>query len=342
MSALARLAARAPVPVFPAVGRGGLLLAERLGLSPDIRLVASPRHALILLVAGDPAPESRVELARVHDQLPHPRATVWFGAVPLFDRAVAVVPREVTAREVAARVAALHAGLLAGERASEPDLLPDRPPAPFRGVGPHGQGGEGMMGGRPYGRPMPMTDEDIRDGLALDAYAVTVGPFLPALPPGFSLSLVLQGDVIVRAKPLAPPLPQDAAALGPAFALARLLRLVGLPLLAGRLARAGLAAAEGRPVAGRALGRAIRLSGALLAIPERLATTADGTDARARARRWLDMLREGRGAPHRPEPVAADTLLPGLEWQEAMIALASLDLAALRPAAAWPADGWAP
>src|SRR3546814_20246746 len=87
---------------------------------------------------------------------------------------------------------------MTGERRSEDDRLPDEPQVAWRGKGDHGQGGEGMMGGKPYGRPMAMTDEDLRDGLALDAYTACFGPFLSVLPPGLMLELTLLGDVIQR------------------------------------------------------------------------------------------------------------------------------------------------
>src|SRR3546814_4254050 len=91
-----------------------------------------------------------------------------------------------------------------------------------------------MMGGKPYGRPMAMTEDDRRDGLALDAYTATFGPFLPVFPPGLQLSLTLQGDVVQSAEVLRPPVHQ-AAGDAPLRRIARLLRLLGLPALAQRL-----------------------------------------------------------------------------------------------------------
>ena len=84
-------------------------------------------------------------------------------------------------------------------------MLPDEEPALWRGVGPFGQGGEGMMGGVPYGRPMAMRGPDLRDGLELDRLPVRLGPFFPPLAgasfgfPGATgpvLDLELQGDVV--------------------------------------------------------------------------------------------------------------------------------------------------
>src|SRR3546814_16725517 len=104
-----------------------------------------------------------------------------------------------------------------------------------------------MMGGKPYGRPMAMTEDDRRDGLALDAYTATFGPFLPVFPPGLQLSLTLQGDVVQSAEVLRPPVHQ-AAGDAPLRRIARLLRLLGLPALAQRL----LCAARAGPKAPRA------------------------------------------------------------------------------------------
>jgi hypothetical protein len=88
------------------------------------------------------------------------------------------------------------AARLAGDLSvSDPDRLPDEEPNEWRGVGPNGQGGEGMMGGTPYGRPMAMTGDD-RDGLALDQLQLRLGPFLDALPAGLTMEVTLQGEVV--------------------------------------------------------------------------------------------------------------------------------------------------
>src|SRR3546814_2651945 len=93
-----------------------------------------------------------------------------------------------------------------------------------------------------------MTEDDRRDGLALDAYTATFGPFLPVFPPGLQLSLTLQGDVVQSAEVLRPPVHQ-AAGDAPLRRIARLLRLLGLPALAQRL----LCAARAGPKAPREL-----------------------------------------------------------------------------------------
>ena len=154
MSALRKLAAAAPVPLFVAEGEGGRERIEDFALSPNIDWVASPRHASILLVVGRIRAADREALQRVHDQLPHPRATLCWGADTGLD-----LPEAHSLAADADPVAAmqtLYRELLAGARDSEAHLLADEPPAPWRGLGDHGQGGKGMMGGTPYGRPMPM------------------------------------------------------------------------------------------------------------------------------------------------------------------------------------------
>ena len=80
MSRLAKLAARAPAPVFPVVGRGARDAVGRLRLDPRIQLVDSPRRAAVLLVSGGLGERMVEATRRVHDQLPHPRATLHWTA----------------------------------------------------------------------------------------------------------------------------------------------------------------------------------------------------------------------------------------------------------------------
>lgn len=192
----AALAARAPVPVFVAACVGGGETARQLIGRDGIEVVASPRHASLLLVAGGITPALTDPLTQVHDQLPHPRATIWSSGAPdeaLWPTLPSTVPA--IAADPVPLLVERYAALLRGDIASEPDLLPDRPANAWDGVGPFGQGGEGMMGGTPYGRPMAMTGAD-RDGLALDQLHLTVGPFLPGLPVGLALDVVLQGELV--------------------------------------------------------------------------------------------------------------------------------------------------
>ncbi len=312
MGVSAALAGRAPAAVLPVIGRDRLLDVERLGLDARLRLADTPRDAAVLLVAGEVGGR-RDALALLHDQLPHPRATLWWGVGPPSGWAGARA-----GDDPAADAARLWRALASGERASEPDRLPDEPPNPWRGVGPHGQGGKGMMGGTPYGRPMAMPDEDGRDGLMLDAYALRAGPFLGPLPPGLRLEATLQGDVVQSVRPKAPPLPQAGLDGAPLVLAARMLRLLGLPAQAERCVRAHVAGRRGP----RAL---VRLSGALGAVPPGLAPLADGSNARERLSDWLD----GHPALDPGGEETLEGLLAGLEWHAAALALASLPPAAL-------------
>jgi len=281
MSLLSALARGAEIPVFPAIGTQGLARVESLRNRPGIRLVESPRHARVLLVAGELDPRHRRALERLHTQLPAPRGTVWWQASPLFSRGRSVSDEDPLA---AIRQAA---------QADEPVLRPNLPPHPWQGIGPHGQGGQGMMGGSPYGRPMAMTVDDIRDGLALDIYDARFGPFLPMLPPGLTLDLSLQGDVIVSAHVASPPFEQESADDAPDLCAARMLRLMGIEL------------------------KRARSRGALLTLP-----AGSGTHRRLAA--WL------RGERVAEDPASPSEVLPGLEWTEAMLWLASFQPSRLR------------
>lgn len=267
-------AARAPVPVLVAQGVGARLAAARLVADPRVELVDSPRHATVLLVLGA-LPESLLPaLYQVHDQVPAPRATVWWtgDATALSPLTPTLEPRRIGPHDDPVAVLTdLHADVLAGT-VDEPDLLPAENPVRWQGVGPHGQGGRGMMGGTPYGRAMAMTADDLRDGLALDRVPLRAGPFLPGFPPGLVLDTALQGDVLQSAAldvrpadtgerfagaPIDGPSSAVAALTAPASIAdlererarshlawaAEHLRLQGLDALARRTAR--LAAAEG-------------------------------------------------------------------------------------------------
>jgi len=299
VSALRKLAAAAPVSFFAAEGEGGRECIEDLALSSDVEWVASPRHASILLVVGRIRAADRDALKRVHDQLPQPRATLCWrsdadltGALSLD---AAADPQEA--------LRSLYRDLLFGTRVSDPPWLPDEPPAPWRGLGDHGQGGKGMMGGTPYGRPMPMPPQpDIRDGLNLDPYTARFGPFLPLLPPGLVLELTLQGDVVQSATVIRPPYAPGTALSEPfqraltepvmiatlerlraGHHLRRVAQILALLQLSARAERCrrmahAVEAGEGADIAG--LRRTLRRSGALRAIPMGLGRVT-GADAAA-------------------------------------------------------------
>lgn len=201
---MARLGLGAPVPVFPLAGAGGREPVLDLRLRPELALVDTPRAADVLLVAGR-LPAGPVEgLAAIHDQIPPPRVTVrWGGANP---EGLGFAHRvDGGEEEMVAALVGIHRRVLLGEIPSEPPILPDRDPVEWRGVGPYGQGGKGMTGGTPYGRPMAERAPD-RDGLELDQLVVTVGPWLPIFPPGLALVVKLAGDVIREIEPGPSPL----------------------------------------------------------------------------------------------------------------------------------------
>lgn len=293
MTLLRRLAASAPPPVFPCIGPRMLAPVERLFANGGARRALSPASAGVLLVAGDVPDRAAAAVDRLHDQVPPPRRTVgWNGA-----------------DEPSNSLHDAWSGVLSVDEA-EPDSLPDEPPNEWRGKGDHGHGGEGMMGGTPYGRPMAMTGEDPRDGLQLDRYTMRVGPFAPMLPPGLELEVTLQGDLIAAARVLQPPFPQEETASAPPACAARMLRLLGLPHHADRLLRGGRLRA-----------------GVLRAVPTGLGAAMSERDARARLRRWLD------GEPGAVQAPEIGALITGLEWHEAMLLLNSWSPEALRRAA---------
>lgn len=195
MSWLRGLAARAVVPVFPVVGGGAREAVGRLRLDTRIELVDTPRRAAVLLVAGCLGEQFNEAIRVVHDQLPHPRATLRWVLDAGVSRSEAVPARQISAADPCHEICATWSALACGELASEPDFGDDIDPAPWRGIGPYGQGGKGMTGGVPYGRPLAARAPD-RDGLELDQLPVRLGPLLPILPPGLELSVLLQGDVV--------------------------------------------------------------------------------------------------------------------------------------------------
>lgn len=202
VSLVGRLAARAAVPVHAVAGAGADSAVAGLRAHEALRLVASPRHATILLVGGPVTDDLIGVVGHVHDQLPHPRGVVWWGGADagmLGIDGVVTVEAGPAAGDVAGVLRRVHRELVTGQRPSTAFVGPADNPVAWQGEGPHGQGGEGMMGGRPYGRPMAMTGADVRDGLSLDRVAVSAGPALPGLPPGLRLDVELQGDVIQQA-----------------------------------------------------------------------------------------------------------------------------------------------
>lgn len=156
-----------------------------------------PRAADVLLCVAVEGASLIDAVAATHDAMPHPRGVVaWWphgGPPARWPFPDSVVVHEAT--ELPGAAVRVRNELLDGMRSSSPDVLPDVDPAPWRGVGPFGQGGSGMTGGVPYGRPLAERADD-RDGLKLDQLLVRVGPFLPPWPPGLLLDVRIQGDLI--------------------------------------------------------------------------------------------------------------------------------------------------
>lgn len=231
---LARFASGAPVPVFAAVGAGVREAVQDLRLSSGLRFVETPRAASVLLVVGT-IPEALAEpLVRVHDGIPHPRATVWWSMAPHEDRPEAFRQAVSVHGDVATELVQAHRELLAGVRPSEPAILPDVDPSPWRGVGPYGQGGSGMTGGTPYGRPLAQLAPD-RDGLRLDQLVFSVGPFFPRFPTGLVLDLKLSGDVVQEASVLPNPYADTSFALPGHPGLEPFLRALAEPVSVAEL-----------------------------------------------------------------------------------------------------------
>ncbi len=204
--AVGRVAARAPVPVFAVAGIGAQAQVQDLLLEPRLHLVGSPAAANVLLIAGSVPAHLAAEFARLHDGLSRPRVPLWWslGAsvappLPLMGEV-----HEIDPSALVDAIVHTHRDLLLGELPSSPPTLPDEDPAPWRGVGPFGQGGTGMTGGVPYGRPMAEVAPD-RDGLRLDQLAVRIGPFFARFPTGLVLEVRLQGDVVQQVEVVVTP-----------------------------------------------------------------------------------------------------------------------------------------
>lgn len=200
---IGQLAAPAPIPWFAAAGAGGDAYLDALRADARLVHVGTPRAAMVTVGAGVVPEELLEPLSRIHDGMPHPRALAWlltdddFPAPPLRGLAMVLPPH-------ADGIARLVRELRDGRRPSSPPLLADIDPAEWRGVGPYGQGGSGMTGGVPYGRPMASLAPD-RDGLRLDRLPTSVGPWFPFLPPGLRLRVGFAGDVLSGVEVLPPP-----------------------------------------------------------------------------------------------------------------------------------------
>ncbi len=196
LTALRRFAFARP-RAFPVLGWGGRGLWADVLRRDCFETVLSPRNADVLVLCGEiPLCWSKL-LVGVFETLALPRTVLWLSP----HRPCEPPPGLPIGRCCGQKgldendILALRATLLDGDSAANQAQLPDRPHIPWHGHGDHGQGGEGMMGGVPYGRPMAMTHDD-PDGLALDDVPTLLGPFFPGLPSGLQLTLHMQGDRI--------------------------------------------------------------------------------------------------------------------------------------------------
>lgn len=227
---MARLASGAPAHTFAVAGLGARDQVQDLCLDERVHLTDSTSAATTLLVAGVIPDDLAEPLARLHDSMAHPRATAWWplGASP--GRWLDLFPQHVVLETaVAERLKLIQRELLTGQRLSEQPVLPDEDPAPWRGVGPYRQGGTGMTGGTPFGRPMAELGPD-RDGLRLDVLPLRVGPFFPRFPPGLTLDVKLAGDLVLETAVAANPFLGATGSIGPRPGLLPFLRALSEPV----------------------------------------------------------------------------------------------------------------
>ena len=195
---LEQLAADARVPVFAIAGAGTRDPVQDLRLRTELRVLDTPKAASVLIVAGTVADGHAGALARIHDALPHPRATVLWASEGAPTSALGAAGVLVAGNDPVPVVVATYRDLVLGRRQSEPAILPDVDAVEWRGVGPYGHGGSGMTGGTPFGRPLAELGPD-PDGLRLDVLPVAVGPFFPRFPAGLVLDVRFSGDLVLDA-----------------------------------------------------------------------------------------------------------------------------------------------
>lgn len=199
---------QAPTPVFFAPCGGADIALEQLLLARDIEQVISPRHAMVLLVIGDVTPSQENHLRRLHDQLPHPRATVWWRTGPddEFKASEELIPAPLKARDLDHALRAIREAqqsLEEGSRLSETDLNNDRP-TPWPDLDhPQAKHTPAKRRGPALAPQKAIQRED---------FSFTVGPFYPGLPPGLIARVTLQGDQIHSWRTEAKPYPRPAPA----------------------------------------------------------------------------------------------------------------------------------
>jgi Ni,Fe-hydrogenase III large subunit len=219
---------------FVAPGRE-VALAKQIDLeAAGLRLVANPRHADVLVLAGEIPPGLANAVALTYAEMPRPRAILSVGAgpvtqLPSADVTVAAIQVEVDAG--VARLSALfresawtshqptvgdHAMGSMGQGSTGHDMRRMDHAEMSHREGAHDMGGHHDMGQMDLGQmdmgqmdmggggfmSMVMMTKDLprsADGLPMDWLEVPFGPLFPGLPGGLGLRLTLDGDTVVRA-----------------------------------------------------------------------------------------------------------------------------------------------
>ena len=324
---LLRLTARRPhvLTIAPAPTSDGLLsvrLAAEVELARRGWPVAdSPADADLVLVAGEVGPRMARVVRAVWATVPAPRVLVSVDSADelpeALDAAVAWLARDGADafRNARKALSACSSGSLAvGDRKAPSSAAPDPVMA-------------------------DLADDD-RDGLALDALHVALGPVLPHWPAGLVVHATLAGDLVTDARAEVLDVPGPREPIGPRRtprgpdhlrldALVRVLGLAGADRAAdrARMLRDGDPAPGELSTFGRRLARSRILAWTLRGIPisatDHVPVPEPTVEARVRA------LAAGLGGslapPVRPAPHRAAAALVGLELGAARLALAAMD-----------------
>jgi len=262
-----RLVARTLARDLTAFVAPGMEVARAYGLDPaaaGLRIVPTPRHAAVLLLAGEIPPGLRAATAVAYAQMARPRAIIALGtdgAPPLpapdvavtLDQAALVAGVEDLRRIVASAAWSPNARIF-----DAPEVQPkeddggdmdhgdmdhgDMDMGGNKGDMDHGDmgddtgNGDGDRGGMDMdmgggGMSMVMMTKDLPrspDGLPMEWVEAPVGPLFPGLPGGLTLSFTLDGDAVAEVK-LAPGTVGrglDATWAGPAASLPKRLALL--------------------------------------------------------------------------------------------------------------------
>ncbi|MCD2195556.1 hypothetical protein LQ327_19485 [Actinomycetospora endophytica] len=328
MSVLPRIAARRPhvLTIAPAPVTDDLL-AVRLAAESEIArrgwpVADSPADADVVLVAGGLGRRMTALVRSVWATVPRPRVLVTVRS------AGELGPGLDSAQERLARGGdSSDRDRVEWARSADVDLTDDNDGPP--GVIMGGAGAPVMAG---------LADDD-RDGLALDALHVALGPVLPHWPAALVVHALLAGDLVTdaRAEVLDVPGPREVTRRRDAYTpdhvrLDSLVRVLGLAG-ADRAAARARALRDGEPAPGelaafghrlaRSRTLAWTLGGIPLAATDHVAVPEPTVEARVRA------LAAGLGGslapPVRPAPHRAAAALVGLELGAARLALAAMD-----------------